>query len=65
MLAWRNLRNIGFVTQAQYQQEMEIKRPEIDAMYQLESENSSSEEEEVPVKSKRRVLAKKSKSKRR
>ena len=65
MLAWRNLRNIGFVTQSQYQQEMEIKRPEIDVLYQLESESSSSEEEEMPVRRKRRVIAKKSKSKRR
>lgn len=44
---------------------MEIKRPEINVLYQLESENSSSEEEKVPAKSKRRVIAKKSKSKRR
>jgi hypothetical protein len=69
MLAWRNLRNIGFVTQSQYQQEMEIKRPASD-VYQLESENSSSEEEEKeraprskarPPKSKKRVIEKASK----
>ena len=65
MIVWRNLRNIGFVTQSQYQQEMVIKRPEFDedeGVYQLESGESSSEEE-APRSKARRVISKASKSK--
>lgn len=45
MLTWRNLRNIGYVIQEQFQQEMTSKAVFMDEqVYQLESES----EDEVP-----------------